>query len=625
MIRCRSVALRRGPRLLLDQLDLTIHLGQKVGIVGRNGTGKTSLFAMILGELAPDAGDFTMPRDLRIATVAQETPALTCAAIDHVLDGDQALRRVQAALERAQADGNAAAIANGHEQLHALDGYTATARAATLLDGLGFAPDDAARPVREFSGGWRVRLNLARALMCPADLLLLDEPTNHLDLDAVLWLQEWLSSFAGTLLLISHDRDFLDAVSTHTLQLEGGRAQLYSGNYSQAERIRAERLAQQAASYAAQQQRAAHLQKYIDRFRAKATKARQAQSRIKQLDRMVLEAPAHWDSPFSFEFATPKRLGSPLIRYDDAALGYGDTTLLAGLRFSLEPGDRIGLLGRNGAGKSSLIRSLAGNLQLQAGKAHRDPHLNIGYFAQHQLEQLDPTASPLLHLRRLAPEPPEQQLRDFLGGFDFRGDQVFDAVAPFSGGEKARLALALVAWRQPNLLLLDEPSNHLDLEMRHALEVALQEFAGAVVLVSHDRHLLDTCCDQLWLVADGRCQPYAGDLDDYARWLRQRRGAPAHESKDSSVSRKDQRREAAAKRASQEPLRRRLAQLEQQVAKLQAELSDYEQRLADPALYADPNAKPVAIAIQQGQCRSRLQVAEEQWLELAEELEQDSE
>ena len=621
MISFRQVALRRGPRLLLDGLNFTIFAGQRVGVVGRNGCGKSSLFAMILEDLAPDAGEFSRPRELRIATVAQETPALSRSAIDFVMDGDAPLRAVEAALEIAEHSGEAGAIAQAHERLHAIDGYTARARAARLLAGLGFDPEDETRPLKDFSGGWRVRLNLAQALMCPADLLLLDEPTNHLDLDAVLWLREWLAGFAGTLLVISHDRDFLDAVSTHTLHLEGGGAQLYTGGYSQAERIRAEQRAQQAARYANEMKQAAHLQKFIDRFRAKASKARQAQSRIKQLDRLMLEAPAHWDSPFSFAFATPGRMGAPLLRFDQAELGYPDKSVLQIPRLGLEPGDRIGLLGRNGAGKSTLVKTLAGELALRDGEALRDPSLAVGYFAQHQLEQLDPAASPMRQLQRVDPAASEQDLRNFLGGFDFRGDRVFEAIGDFSGGEKARLALALIAYQQPNLLLLDEPSNHLDLEMRRALEMALQQFDGAVVLVAHDRHLLDSCVDQLWLVADGGCTPFAGDLDDYARWLRQSREAGQAEPT-ATVSRKDQRRAAAAARAALEPLRRRVRDLEKQVEKLQRELDGHARQLADPALYADPQADVAAISRREGECRSRLEALESEWLNAAEELEQ---
>jgi len=615
MISLSSVTLRRGARKLLEGVDVTVHAGQRVGVVGRNGTGKSSLFAMLLGELAPDAGEVSVPKSLTIATVAQETPALDQPALDFVLDGDVELRRVERQLVDAEAAHDVAKLAKLHDRMAAIDGYAATARAARLLDGLGFAHDTHGRPVASFSGGWRMRLNLARALMCRSDLLLLDEPTNHLDLDAVLWLQQWLISYAGTLLLISHDREFLDAVTTHTLHLQGGGATLYSGNYSQFERLRAERMAQQSALREQQQRQLAHLQSFVDRFRAQATKARQAQSRLKMIERMPLIAAAQADSEFSFEFREPAKLPSPLLRMNRATVGYGDKTIVSGIKFGLEPGQRIALLGPNGAGKSTLVRTLAGELTPLSGDCFKSPDIAVGYFAQHQLEHLDPKASPLLHLKRLDPVATEQALRDFLGGFNFRGDRVFEAVEPFSGGEKARLALALVVYLAPNLLLLDEPTNHLDLDMRHALELALQDYAGAVVLVSHDRHLVASCSDELWRVADGRCERFDGDLDDYAAWLRQRGSGDPQPRSAGSAS-------PAAPSRDDKALRNQLKRAENRMEALQKSLATLEQQLADDGLYTDAaRAKLTKLLEEQGATRKRLDEAEAEWLGLMEQLE----
>jgi ATP-binding cassette subfamily F protein 3 len=624
MISASAMTLRRGPRALLEDTSFTLHGGWHVGVVGRNGTGKSTLFAAILGEMTPDRGELSVPKNLAIASVAQETPALPQAAIDYALDGDTELRELERRLAAAEEAHDGERIAAIHERLNTIGGYAARARAAKLLHGLGFAPDTQERPVASFSGGWRMRLNLARALMCRSDLLLLDEPTNHLDLDAVLWLQGWLSSYPGTLLVISHDREFLDAVTSHTLHIDQGRATLYTGNYSQFERQRAERLTLQAAAHGRQQREIAHLQSFINRFKAKATKARQAQSRVKQLERMELVAAVHADSEFSFSFPTPERLPSPLIRYDDVAAGYdADAPILRKLRLLIAPGERIGLLGPNGAGKSTLIRTLAGELPALGGHALRDPYLKIGYFAQHQLEQLDPQASCMLHLRRLDPTAGEQALRDFLGGFNFRGDRALEPIAPFSGGEKARLALALVVYRKPNLLLLDEPTNHLDLDMRHALETALLDYPGAVVVVSHDRHLLSACCDELWRVADGRCERFDGDLDDYARWLAGRDSGSRSDKPPAAAdgSAKAQRRNAAEQRAQERPLREAMKKLDAQMAKAQKELAALETQLADPALYERGGSQVNTLLQQQGELKKRLGQMEEDWLSAAEQLE----
>jgi ATP-binding cassette subfamily F protein 3 len=623
MLNFTGVTLRRGPRKLLEGATLAIFPGQKVGVVGRNGTGKSSLFAMILGELAADAGEVSVPKSLTIASVAQETPSGANSAIDFVLDGDVELRRLERALTAAEGTADAGKLAAIHERLSQIDGYAAHARAARLLHGLGFAPATHGNAVDSFSGGWRMRLNLGRALMSRCDLLLLDEPTNHLDLDAVFWLQDWLTSFPGTLLLISHDREFLDAVTTHTLHLHDGAATLYNGNYSQFERLRAERLAQTAATREQQQRQIAHLQGFVDRFRAQATKARAAQSRLKMIERIQLVAPAHADSEFDFAFRAPAKLPTPMIRLDRASVGYAGRPQLAQLKLSIEPGDRIGLLGPNGAGKTTLVRLLAGELAPLAGELLRAPELKLGYFAQHQLEQLDVKASAIMHLRRLDSEVPEQALRDFLGGFNFRGERATEAIGPFSGGEKARLALALVVYQRPNLLLLDEPTNHLDLDMRHALELALQDFAGAVVLVSHDRHLMATCCDEFWRVADGCVAPFDGDLDDYGRWLAERgRRSDAGGVVGGASAPVQARRASAEARARTRPLRDELRRLETQMQRLQTRLSEFEGRLADAALYEAANKEELARCLaEQARLRRELQPVEEAWLATMEALE----
>jgi len=526
MISASRLTLRRGPRALLEDASFSIHSGWHVGLIGRNGTGKSTLFAAILGQLAPDKGEMSSLKNVAVATAAQDTPALPDLAIEFALDGDVELRELERRLVKAEEKEDIDAICEIHERLGMIGGYAARSRAASLLHGLSFSQEAQQKPVADFSGGWRMRLNLARALMCRSDVLLLDEPTNHLDLDAVIWLQTWLAQYPGLLMVISHDREFLDAVTTHTLHLENQKANLYTGNYSQFERQRAEKMSLQAGAFAKQQKQVAHLQKFINRFRASAAKASQAQSRIKALERMELVSAVHADSEFSFEFPEPDRLPSPLVRFDDVVAGYqtdqGDKVILEKLRVLVAPGERIGLLGQNGAGKSTLVQTIAGAIPALSGDLMRDKHLRVGYFAQHTTETLDPDASPILHFRRIDPKISEQELRGFLGGFNFKGDRVYEPVGPFSGGEKARLALAMVVYQNPNLLLLDEPTNHLDLDMRHALETALMSYAGAVIVVSHDRHLLTSTCDTLWLVADGRCVPFDGDLDDYAKWLNTR-------------------------------------------------------------------------------------------------------
>ena len=627
MLQFTDLSLRRGPRLLLSGASLTIYPGQKVGLVGANGSGKSSLFALLRGELHADTGDCSIPSGWELAHVAQHTPDSTEPAIEFVLDGDRELRHIQMELAAADAAGDGLRHGELAGRLESIDGYGAESRAGRLLHGLGFTPGEERRPVNSYSGGWRMRLALARTLMCRSDLLLLDEPTNHLDLDAVIWLEGWLKTYRGTLILISHDRDFLDAVVGHTLHLEQGRLTLYAGNYSAFERQRAERLAQQQSAYERQQREVAHIHRFVERFRAKATKARQAQSRIKALERMELIAPAHVDSPFHFGFEAPTHLPHPLLRLDAVDAGYPGRPILKGVGLTLTPGDRIGLLGRNGAGKSTLVKVLAGDLAPTAGRRETAQDLKIGYFAQHQLEQLRLDESPLKHLQRLEPKTTEQALRDYLGGFGFAGDRCLGPVAPLSGGEKARLVLALLIRQRPNLLLLDEPTNHLDLEMRHALSEALQEYEGALVLVSHDRHLLRVTADTLLLVDSGGVAPFDGDLDDYPAWLAardpDREGArPPAEAREGG-DRKQQRRQAADVRKALQPLRNRLQALEQRLAGLEARRHELTAALALPEVYA-PEAKPRLLALMDESQRVAAELAstEAEWLEVGETLEQ---
>ena len=626
MIRLQNLTLQRGPQRLLEDAEMTLHPGHKAGLIGANGAGKSSLFALFRGELSADAGDCLIPADWRVAHMRQEIDAVERQAVDYVLDGDLQLRKVQAELAVAEAAHDGAAVARLHTELDTLDGYSADARARKLLAGLGFDSTQMDRRVGDFSGGWRMRLNLAQALMCPSDLLLLDEPTNHLDLDAILWLESWLKGYPGTLLLISHDRDFLDAVVDHVAHLDQQKLTLYRGGYSAFERTRAERLAQQQQAYEKQQVQRAHMEKYIARFKAQATKARQAQSRIKALERMEELSAAHVDSPFDFSFREADKISSPLLSLSEGRLGYGDKVVLEKVKLNLSPGARLGLLGPNGAGKSTLIKNLSNELQPISGHLQRGENLVVGYFAQHQLDALDDKASPLLHFQRLAPTEREQTLRDFLGGFDFRGPRCDEPVLNFSGGEKARLALALIAWGKPNLLLLDEPTNHLDLEMRLALTMALQEFSGAVVVVSHDRHLLKSTTDEFLLVADGRVIPFDGDLDDYARWLidYRARQAPAS-SADANVDKTDkraQRQAAAALRQQLAPHKREADKLEKELGQVQEKLAQVETRLGDAGLYEAARKEELRVALaEQAQLKSREADLEERWLEALETLE----
>ena len=630
MLSFTELSLRRGARELLHDVTLTIHRGQKVGITGANGTGKSSLFALIQNDLQPDSGDSKLPPGTVIAHIAQESPAVELPAIEYVMDGDKELRRIEQAIQKAEQENEGEKLAHLYIEMENIHGYSAQSRAGQLLHGLGFTPDQEQTPVMEFSGGWRMRLNLAQALMCRSDLLLLDEPTNHLDLEAVIWLEDWLRSYPGTLLLISHDRDFLDRVVGHIAHIEQNQLLLYTGNYSDFEIQRAERLANQQSIYEKQQREMKHMQDFVDRFRAKATKARQAQSRLKALERMKIISQAHVDSPFHFNFRAPDHLPDPLLQLEGVSAGYGDNLILNNIRLNITNGDRIGLLGHNGAGKSTLIKLLAGELSPQSGERKDAKHIKTGYFAQHQLEQLDGNASPLLHLQRLDPKAREQDLRSYLGGFGFNNEMSLTPAAPFSGGEKARLVLAMIVYQKPNLLLLDEPTNHLDLEMRFSLSTALQAFEGAMIIVSHDRYLLRTVADTLLLVSDGKVQPFDDDLDDYRQWVKDHNKLEntvleKTENIDSNLqatSKKQQRQDAADKRRRLQPLRNKVKKLEGQMEKLNTENDGLSEQLASNILYEDKNKSQLNDCLaQQGRVIRELQDIEEQWLTASEELE----
>ena len=629
MITLNAVNLQRSGKILLDETSAIIHHGQHVGLVGANGCGKSSLLALLMGELEPDKGDVSIDAGRGIAHMAQEIKALDQKAVDYVLDGDERLRSIEQQISEAEANHQHEKLAELHEQLLQADGYTARSRAEQMLHGLGFRNDQVENSVRDFSGGWRMRLNLARTLMCPSDILFLDEPTNHLDLDAIVWLEGFLQRYQGTLVVISHDRDFLDAVTDVTIHIENQKTNTYRGNYSAFERMRAERLQQQQAAFGKQQKQRAHMEKFVERFRAKATKAKQAQSRLKALSRLEDIAPAHVDSPFTFGFLEPANMSSPLLSIDQAELGYDNKALLK-LKMTILPGSRIGLLGANGAGKSTLIRTLANELPLITGKRQDGEHLKIGYFAQHQLESLDAHVSPMLHLQRISPEAREQELRNFLGGFGFHGDKALETIEGFSGGEQARLALAIVAWQKPNLLLLDEPTNHLDLEMRHALTMALQDFEGAVVLVSHDRNLLRSTTDELILMHAGKVEPFEGDLEDYSEWLTQQRAQEKGSVKNatqelaahSAQERKDQKRLAAERRNTLRPLKKKVDKLEADLDKRQTALTKVEEALSDAFVYeASEKDRLKELLAKQADLTKNVNCLEEEWMMALEELE----
>ncbi|HEX2199298.1 MAG TPA: ATP-binding cassette domain-containing protein [Burkholderiales bacterium] len=611
MIRFSNVTLRRGVKPLLEGADVSINPGERIGLIGANGSGKSSLFALLRGELHTDKGEVDFPAHWRIAHVAQETPALERPALEYAIDGDTTLRALETRLGEAEAANDGNLIGELHAGLADADAYTVRARAERLLVGLGFAPSDVHRSVAQFSGGWRMRLNLAQALMCPSDLLLLDEPTNHLDIDAIIWLEDWLRRYPGTLIVVSHDRDFLDGVVTAIVHIDQKRLRRYGGHYSSYEEQRAQALVLAQSQVEKQQRERAHLQSFIDRFKAKATKARQAQSRMKMLAKMEELAPLHVAAPFSFEFREPLRAPDPLLVLEGADMGYGDKVVLCGVTLSLQSEQRIGLLGVNGAGKSTLIKTIAGALAPLGGTAVFNKGLVIGYFAQHQVEMLRDDQSPLWHLQRLGSDAREQDLRNYLGSFNFPGDMATGPIEHFSGGEKARLALSLIVWQRPNLLLLDEPTNHLDLETREALAVALAQFEGTLVLVSHDRHLLRATTEQLLVVAGGRVQPFDGDLDDY---------------RDSLLKKKDEPKPPA--RAARDPLIRgskkgvesRLKRIEETMAKLNAKKSEIESQLADPAVYADAE-KVKSLTLDQAYVAKELDQLESEWLAKQTELE----
>ncbi|HVR81249.1 MAG TPA: ABC-F family ATP-binding cassette domain-containing protein [Luteimonas sp.] len=623
MISFRNFALRRGERLLLSDVDLTLQAGWRVGVVGRNGTGKSSLFAALMREIEADKGDLDLPGKARIASVAQETPSLPDAAIDFVLSGDVVVHAAIQAEANAFANEDWEAVAQAHHRLEEVNGYDASARAGRLLHGLGFPAETHAKPVSDFSGGWRVRLNVARALMTPSDLLLLDEPTNHLDLDAVLWMEQWLLRYPGTLLVISHDREFLDNVTTHTLHLHEGKAKLYTGDYTAFERQRSEQLRQQQIAHDKEQVERAHLQSFIDRFKAKASKAKQAQSRMKRLAKLAGTEAVRAERSLRIEFPAPQRLPNSLIRLNHVDAGYRAApahavTILNDVNFGLEAGDRVGLLGPNGAGKSTLVKTLVGELPLLAGERNAHPDLRIGYFAQHTVESLHAGQSPIEHFRDLSPDAPMQAFRDFLGKWNFPGDRAFENIDSFSGGERARLALALIAWRQPNVLLLDEPTNHLDLDMREALAEALSDFDGAIVMVSHDRHLIGLVCETFWRVAGGKVEAFDGDLDEYAAWLRSRPGSESARVDKSPKTATPVATPPAPVKPAAKINPHKLAKVESRVAELESRTAAIEMELADPALYADGGSRAMQLGKQQAELRAQLETAELELLALYE-------
>jgi ATP-binding cassette subfamily F protein 3 len=629
MLALTNIRLRRGPKVLVEDAGFQAHAGQRIGVIGPNGCGKSSLFAMILGELEPDGGELVLDSRYEIAHVAQESPSVSGSAVDWVMDGDRELRQVQAAIAEGEAAADAPDLHVLYERMEAIDGFTAESRASRLLHGLGFAAGDYTNSVNSFSGGWRMRLNLARALMCRSDILLLDEPTNHLDLPAILWLERWLKRYEGILLVVSHDRDFLDQVCTRIAHIENCAINLFTGNYSQFEKLRGEQLALQQAMYARQQKQIKHMRSFVDRFRYKASKARQAQSRIKMLERMEQIAPAHVDSPFRFHFIEPEKQPQQLLSLTDATLGYDDTIVLDDVKLDLLAGDRIGLLGVNGAGKSTLVKALSTGSTILEGERHLSKDTKIGYFAQHQLELLRPEQSPVDHLRDYAPDDREQDHRNYLGRFGFSGERIFEPVAPFSGGEKARLVLALMIRQGPNLLLLDEPTNHLDLEMRQALSVALIEYSGALVVISHDRHLLRSVCDDLLIVHDGIVDRFHRSLDDYPAWLREQEEKSAQAAakwKDDPakpVNRKKLRQEQAERRKRLKPLQDKVKAVDKALDSNRSRLAELEARLADESIYADPGRKDELTQLIQEQAavKSRVESLEGEWLEASEELE----
>ena len=634
MLSLSKIELRRGSKLLFEQASFQVHAGQRLGLVGANGCGKSSLFSLLLGEIDADTGELGMPPGAQIAHVAQSSPSGKQSALDFVQDGDQELREIQALLKQAELAPESDSGHGLYERLDAIDGFSAESRAGRLLHGLGFAPEEHDRAVEAFSGGWRMRLNLAQALMCRSDMLLLDEPTNHLDLPAILWLEQWLKKYRGILIVVSHDRDFLDGVCTRIAHIEHEHIRLYNGNYSEFENYRAEQLAQQQSLFKRQQKEIRHIQSYVDRYRYKASKARQAQSRLKMLERMTEIAPAHVDSPFRFSFDDPGRQPHHLVQIQEGAAGYGDTVILENIDLLISAGGRIGLLGVNGAGKSTLVKAISDGSTLLAGERNLSKDTHIGYFAQHQLDQLDPGLSPAAHLAAAEPGLREAELRRYLGGFGFMGERIFEPVEPFSGGEKARLVLALMIRRKPNLLLLDEPTNHLDLEMRQALSRALVDFSGAIVVISHDRHLLRSVCDDLLVVHDGQVERFNRSIDDYPAWLQEQQetagqpeaGSPAADKRISAPNRKEQRQAEAEKRRRLKPYTDRVRVVEKEMDTTQTRLEELESILADNTLYTDAGRKEELAGLmrEQAHLRSALEKQEADWLEASEVLDKAS-
>lgn len=626
MITLQNVSLRRGTQVLFNNVNLTIYHKQRVGIIGANGAGKSSLFAMLLDQLHADTGELEIPRQVKLAHVAQETPAYENSALDYVLDGDTELRALEQALIEAELRDDGHEIGVLHERMGFIDAYTAPARAAQMLSGLGFTHEEQQKSVGAFSGGWRVRLNLAKALMCRSDVLLLDEPTNHLDLDAVLWLEQWLLQYPGTLLLISHDRDFLDKIVDHIAHLDKQQIKMYAGDYSNFERQRAADLLIQQATYEKQQKKVEHLQSFINRFRAKASKARQAQSRVKALEKMELVSAVQAESSFQFSFREPSKCPNPLLQLHDAEIAYGSKIVLSHLDFMISPQDRIALLGPNGAGKSSFIKLLANELEAAQGEREAGSGLKIGYFAQHQVDHLALDETPLHHMQEIAEKKRDQELRTYLGSFGFSGTRILEPIRNFSGGEKSRLALALLVWQQPNLLLLDEPTNHLDLEMRQALSMALQEYEGAMVIVSHDRFLVRTTVDKLVLVANNKVIDFDGDLNDYEKWLLEFRRQTIKESlavsEKTDTSRKEQRQQNAKLREQRKPLQQKIVQLEKELTQLEKQAAAIETVLADATLYEAANKPQLQNhLLAQAEITKQLQATEVSWLAACDELE----
>lgn len=623
MIQFKNLSLYRGSLPLLEDSNIQIHTGWKVALIGENGCGKSSLFALLTGEHHLDEGSFDMPQNWRIAHMRQEVEEIERLAIDYVMDGFTEYRELEKQIEIAEASHDHKKLSKLHDKFDNINGYSIPNTAEQLMSGLGFQVEQFKLPVSDFSGGWRIRLNLARTLMVPSDLLLLDEPTNHLDLETCVWLERWLAAYDGTLLFVSHDRDFIDNVSDHIVSFESKDLVLYRGNYETYEINKAQRLSQQQSAFEKQQVRISEINQFVTRFKAQATKAKQAQSRIKELERMALIAPAHVDNPFTFRFRENQKISDPLIKLDNVSLGYKDHSILSNINCRLSPGDRIGLLGANGAGKSTLIKALSGQIQSSQGLIHQGQNLVVGYFAQHQLEALDLSASPLLTMKRIAPDEHEQNLKNFLGGFGFQGEQVDAVIERFSGGEKARLCLAIIAWHKPNLLLLDEPTNHLDLEIRHSLTMALQAYSGALVVVSHDRHLLRNTVDEFWLVDDGKVVPFSGDLEGYRVYMKDAGAAiEKAEKAEKIVDRKEQKRLEAQARRQLSPIKKKIQKLEQVIELSQQTLTEIESQLADVELYSKENKSKLQKCLeQQAEIKTKMNSDEEAWMLLHEELE----